>query len=76
MRSKKPTGTSTNPVDSTGHRSASAVEVQKALADLKNTREALARVDNELPITVPIAVGDGARIGESLSSTDPGPGTA
>jgi RHH-type proline utilization regulon transcriptional repressor/proline dehydrogenase/delta 1-pyrroline-5-carboxylate dehydrogenase len=34
--------------------------------------DALARVDGELPLAVPVRIGDDARTGESLLSTDPG----
>jgi predicted delta-1-pyrroline-5-carboxylate dehydrogenase group 2 len=34
--------------------------------------EALARVDAELPLTVPVLIGDGERAGDEIRSTDPG----
>jgi RHH-type proline utilization regulon transcriptional repressor/proline dehydrogenase/delta 1-pyrroline-5-carboxylate dehydrogenase len=34
--------------------------------------DALARVDGELPLSVPVLIGAGSRAGDALSSTDPG----
>jgi RHH-type proline utilization regulon transcriptional repressor/proline dehydrogenase/delta 1-pyrroline-5-carboxylate dehydrogenase len=34
--------------------------------------DALARMDAELPLTVPVMIGSGSRTGDELSSTDPG----